>query len=888
MTSATRFGPDNPFDRFERSELDQSIPSRFDAMVERHGVRTAVEWRDQSLTYRELAGRARALALAIAAEPAPTPYMALLLEDRLLQVTAILATLAAGRAFVPFDPADPPERSRELYGLIGATLLVTEDSTAAAARRLGPCVAADAGSADGSLGGGDIDPDAPAYIMTTSGSTGRPRGVLQTHRSVLHNVMKLVNSLHLGPADRVTMLGAYTFAASMSDLAGTLLSGATLLPYDLLRDGLAGLPAWFESRQPTVAFFVPTTFRRAAPLLAGRAENLRLLKLAGETVTAADIELARRTFGPATVLLNSLGATEINTIRQFFVPPGWSPASETIPVGYAVDDTEVRIFDEAGALVPVGVAGRIVIRSPFLSPGSVDDDAAAHATFGIDPDGTPVLFTSDCGRLDADGCLEHLGRLDDALKIRGRTVFPLEVEGAIMATGQVTEAAVIADIDGSGEAGLAAVIVPTSGALDLRELRRALADRLPQGLVPGRIEVVTALPLLASGKVDRRALPGVLDAAEAFRRAQRTSEARHPPRDELETFLLKAWTSALHRRSLGVDDDFFALGGTSLEAAVLMDLVERTTGTKLPPTLLFEAPTVALLAARIRAGPQSGSPPTVLSLAGGEGLPVFCFHPPDGTVFCYLTLARQLSPAHPVLGIQARGVDGRELPDEDVPTMARRYAEEVRAVVGQGPVCLLGLSGGGVLAYETARLLAAQAVTVQLLVLVDTLFPGAASGQAWRLRMRARRAALALRYLGPRASHHLQALRAGATARDRAGYAADKLRHAGRLLVVGPPRPGLRAAMRRALSRYRPGPYDGPVLAFRARTLAVADAEGRPVDAWRSVAPADFRVVKIAGRHAELLEEPHVRSVSDTLRASLVGTDRPRSGEIDGGAEKGD
>lgn len=873
MASTTRFGPDSPFDRFERSEVDQSIPARFDAIVEQHGERTAVEWRGQSPTYRELQGRVRALALRIAAEPASTPYVSLLLEDRLLQVTAILATLAAGRAFVPLDPADPPERLRELHGLMGATLLVTEDSTAAVAHRLGPSIEADAGSTDGPLGGGDIDPDAPAYVMTTSGSTGRPRGVVQTHRTVLHNVMKLVNSLHLGPGDRVTMLGAYTFAASMSDLAGTLLSGATLLPYDMLRDGLAGLPAWFEIRQPTVAFFVPTIFRRAAPLLKGRGGSLRLLKLAGETVTAADIELARRTFGPQTVLLNSFGATEINTIRQFFVPPGWSPTDGTVPVGYAVDDTEVRILDETGAPVPDGSAGRIAIRSLFLSPGYVDDDAAARAAFGTDPDGTPILLTNDRGRLAADGCLEHLGRLDDALKIRGRSVFPQEVEAALMATGQVAEAAVLRDIDDGGETGLVAVIVPVSGALDLRALRRALADRLPQALVPGRIEVVRALPLLASGKVDRRAVPGVLDAAEDLRRAQRPSDVIQPPRDELEAFLLKAWTSALDRRPVGVDDDFFAWGGTSLEAAMLMDLIERATGTKLPPTLLFEAPTVELLAARIRGGPQAGSPPTVLLLAGGDGVPVFCFHPPDGTVFCYLALARHLSPAHPVLGIQARGVDGREQPDSDVPAMARRYAGEVRAVAGLGPVCLLGLSGGGVLAYETARLLAAEGVPVKLLVLVDTLFPGAASGQAWRLRMRARRAALALRYLGPRASHHLQALRAGATARNRAGYAAEKLHRAGRLLFIGPPRPGLRASLRRALSGYRPSPYKGSVLAFRARTLAVADAEGRPVDAWRTLAPADFRVIEIRGKHAELLEEPHVRSVADAVHAALAASD---------------
>ncbi|HVQ23703.1 MAG TPA: AMP-binding protein, partial [Planctomycetota bacterium] len=543
-----------------------------------------------------------------------------------------------------------------------------------------------------------------AYVIYTSGSTGAPKGVVHTHASLLHAFMNSTLGLRLGPEDRLTMLGSITFAATLSDLFGALLNGAALLPYRLAEQGIAGLPAWLARERATVYFSVPSVFRRLTELLVGDKQlaGIRLVKLAGEPVLRGDLERFRRHFARGSRLLNSLGCTEMNVVRQYFLDHDTVVEGGTLPVGYPVADTEVVLVDGDGRELPPGQVGEIVIRSPYLAagywrrPGGGFEAGAFH--------------TGDLGRLSADGLLEHLGRKDRQVKISGVRIEPAEIEGALVDEGLAREAAVVA-----WQGKLAAYLVPRAPGLDPAEVRRRLRARLPAIMVPPLVIMLEELPRTASGKLDHKALPAPEEPAR--------NVARVAGRDQAEELLLGALRRAAGR-DVGLTEDIFEAGLDSLAALAFCARVEVVLGRRLPLEVLVEARTVERLARALRAdAPERPSPTLVPFRTEGAVPPFFCVHPRPGHVFAYLGLAHHLGEEIPFYGLQARGLDGREPPQRDLGEMVASYLGEVRRTQPRGPYHLGGFCAGGVIAMEMARALFAQGESVALLVLCDTKLP---------------------------------------------------------------------------------------------------------------------------------------------------------------------
>lgn len=702
---------------------ERSLTECFDRQVRLHGDRSALEEGGRATSYSELYASALGTAGSIRAalgNARPGERVVLLLEEPALEVECLLAVLASGHAFVPLDPKQPESRLRATIGHAEPALILTNG----AGRELAARVANGVGVLDVTSSSGDlvspveVPASAPAAILYTSGSTGEPKGVVHTHASLLHAFLSSTNGLGLSAEDRLTLLGATSFAATLSDVFGALLNGAALLPYRVSARGIAGLSEYLLDSRATVYFSVPSLFRRFTDLLEPDRvfSSLRVVKLAGEPMRLRDVERFRRHCRPGALLVNSLGCTEINIVRQFRIDHGTEVPWATVPVGYPVAGTDVVLVDADGREVADGDTGEIEVRSRWLADGywrSAEATARAFRDLG----GKKCAYrTGDLGRIVAPGLLEHLGRKDFQLKVAGVRVDPGEVETKLVDLGFANEAVVVGQADAGGETRLVAYFVPPGPALETAELRRRLLEELPVAMVPGVFVPLDALPRLPNGKIDRACLP---------RSAQVPLHRAPGGSDQLEDAVVKALSSAIGRGGLlGPDDDFFAEGGSSLGALVACARIEQLTRRKVLPTELLTARTPRALARAIRERRGHEHQRSLVALrSGGSRPPFFCVHPWGGHVFCYAEVAAALAPDIPFYGLQARGLDGDEAPDLTLGSMAAHYVSEIRSVQPTGPYYLGGFCFGGLVAMEMAQMLTRAGEAVGLLALMDTAIP---------------------------------------------------------------------------------------------------------------------------------------------------------------------
>jgi acyl-coenzyme A synthetase/AMP-(fatty) acid ligase len=313
-------------------------------------------------------------------------------------------------------------------------------------------------------------------------------------------------------------------------------------------------------------------------------------------VNGSDVELFRRICAPGSAFLNGLGLTEAGSVRHFFADHRSEIASGPLPVGYPVEDVEILILAEDGAVAAPGLPGEIAVRSRYLASGYRRRPELTRARFLPDPAGGAerIYLTGDVGGLDADGCLVHLGRRDFQVKIRGQRVEVEEVEGALLGLDGIRAAAVTPWDDGSGEPRLVAYLVADRGALPtVSALRRALAAALPAHMIPAAFVPLESMPRTAMGKVDRRALPSPPRARPAL------DAPPVEPRTPVERELAAIWAEALGLDAVGVEDHFLELGGDSLRAGRIAARAAEQLGVALTPAALFASPTVAAMAVAV-------------------------------------------------------------------------------------------------------------------------------------------------------------------------------------------------------------------------------------------------------------------------------------------------
>ena len=361
--------------------------------------------------------------------------VALLLGHDVEMIIGMLGVLKSGHIFVSMDPTYPEERLLYLLEDTGARLIITDDLHEATAVKLRDKTnrhlrilnlsrrnLTDSSDLSDENLPERVGPESLAYLMYTSGSTGYPKGVMQKHRNTLHFTMNYTNGLHLSRTDRLSLIPSFSFSAAMMDTFGALLNGATLCLYDIRRDGPAKLGQWLIDRKITIYHSVPTVFRHLVAALTDEMSfpDLRVIDFGGEPVSSPDVELYKKYFPEQCLLVNGLGATELNVIRQYYLDHRTEIYGNLVPVGYPVSDTEILLIDETGNEVKYNRPGEIVIKSEFLSPGYWELAEQTEQVFKAAAGSEQRLYyTGDLGRLRTDGCLEHLGRKDSQLKIRG-------------------------------------------------------------------------------------------------------------------------------------------------------------------------------------------------------------------------------------------------------------------------------------------------------------------------------------------------------------------------------------------------------------------------------------------------------------------------------------
>ncbi|HEX2189518.1 MAG TPA: amino acid adenylation domain-containing protein, partial [Longimicrobiaceae bacterium] len=564
---------------------------------------------------------------------------------------ALLGVLGAGGAFLVLDPAYPGIRlARQLRAARPRVLLRLPESGP-----LAPEVEAwlaDAGVAALSLparaeaersgllaghptGAPPVEPgpDDLAYVAFTSGTTGEPKGIVGTHGPLAHFVAWQAAEFGLTADDRFAMLSGLAHDPLLRDVFTPLSLGATLCvpdPVELASPGY--LARWLAAEGVTAAHLTPAM----ASLLGSGAPTalpaLRHVFWGGDRVHGADVARLRP-LAPHARSTVFYGATETPQAVGFHRVSGEPAEAEALPVGRGIEGVQLLVLARGGGLAGIGEVGEVCVRTPHLARGYLHDEAATRDRFVPNPlAGDPadrVYRTGDLGRFRPDGTVQVLGRADAQVKVRGFRVEPGEVEAALREHPSVREAAVVLRDMAAGPALVAYVVPATADGASFPPppcgegpgegvLRDWLRDRLPDYMVPAAFVALDALPLTPNGKLDRRALP----APEAGTGAEHVA-----PRPGTEQALAEVWEEVLGVERVGAEDGFFALGGHSLLATRMVSRVREALGVELPLRALFEAPTLAGLAARVDALRQAGDAPALppvrrVPREEGDGLPL--------------------------------------------------------------------------------------------------------------------------------------------------------------------------------------------------------------------------------------------------------------------------
>jgi amino acid adenylation domain-containing protein len=546
-----------------------------------------------TLTYGEMDRAANRLAHHLAARGAgPEALVGIVAERTPETAVAMLAVLKAGAAYLPLDPAYPAERLRYMLQDSGTRLVVAAGALPADADGgLAETVDLRA-EADAIAARPDHAPRAAAdaanlaYVIYTSGSTGRPKGVAVTHAGVPNLAAWKGARLGQRAGDRALQFASFSFDAAVEELFGALLTGSTLVmaPRDALMPGDA-LRQTLVRERITFATLPPSVLALMDP---AELPELRVVVSAGEALPPA---VAARWAG-AVELHDAYGPTEATVAAT----SGRVPAEGSVPsIGRPLENVRAYVLDERMRPVPAGIPGELCVGGAGLARGYLNRAALTAERFVPDPfapeAGARLYRTGDRARWRADGTLEYGGRLDEQVKVRGFRIELGEIEAALRGHAGVRDCVVVAR-GGAGDRRLVAYVV---GDAEPDALRAHLRASLPEYMVPGPVVRLDALPVTPNGKLDRRALPAPADVAGAGRRLK--------PETELEARIALVCQELLEVGEVGVEDNFFDLGGHSLLLVRLQARLKSDLGRDVPLVDLFQYPTVRSLAAHLQGGP---------------------------------------------------------------------------------------------------------------------------------------------------------------------------------------------------------------------------------------------------------------------------------------------
>ncbi len=848
--------------------------------------RTALCWGDQTLSYGALEKESNQLAHSLLEHGVRRgDRVAVALERTGDLVIALLAVLKTGGCYVPLDPGYPADRVAMILHDAGSRWLITN-------RRLQPLLP-DAphtllmdthswANAPDSLptvavGGEDL-----AYVIFTSGSTGRPKGVMLPHRAIVNFLHSMIETPGMGASDTILAVTTIAFDIAVLELWAPLAIGARVViaSETEVRDG-AALLALLDAWQVTILQATPATWRL---LLAAGWEGTPGLKAlcGGEALPRSlAVELHKR----CQELWNMYGPTETavwsTVARVDGTGAGVGPAE---PIGRPIANTRVYLLDDQREPVPRGVTGELYIGGHGVALGYLGQPDLTQERFLADPfvAGAWMYRTGDSARTLANGDIEYLGRLDQQVKLRGFRIELSEIEHSLQQHPAMVQCAVI--IDGREEAARLVAFCVANPMPEAAVLRGHLAARLPEYMVPSLFVPLDALPLTPNGKIDRKAL--------RVPEALHTSTPRHTlaPRDQTELRLVTIWQEVLGRSPIGIEDNFFALGGHSLVAVRLMARIAAEFGRHLPLAALFQASTVAALARWLRAEATATAWQTLVPLSTTSDTPqapLFCVAGAGGNVLYLQPLTAALRGAIPLYGLQPPGLDGVTPVLSSVEALADAYLSALRTIQPTGPYRLLGHSFGGLVTFVMAKRLHAAHESVERLILLDTAAPQwfAPTGRDWGYaRWLAQVAQIASHQYGVSLDLTEEAFAVEASEEAQLRLLQERLIACGVLpeqADVNHLRGFIDVYRANLQAVYQPpeGSADIPTLLVRSAELQpgqLQDPQARAVRAeadlgWGRWISGSIEMVEVPGDHLTMLNPPDVLALAAEIRRSLVG-----------------
>ena len=578
---------------FLEAEIERDLVTRFEQVAALVPGSIALKAGEEEWTYRQLDSLANRVAdIVLRESPDRSTPVALLFEHGIGGVASVMGVLKAGRAYCALSPAHPAARHRESLADLQASLLLCGPSQLGTARELAHqglrCVAVDPRAVHGSDRKLDIERSADdiAAVYYTSGTTGRPKGIMLSHRHLLHRAWLSAQLLGVATGDPMSQIAEISFATAATDVFVALLAGATICPFDARRNSLRQLAAWLDRERIAILRMPVALFHQFLDSLddTDRFPHVRYVHPAGK-LDWNGVDRYRKHFGRECRLVRQLAATETSLLAMMLVDHDTPRIGATVPVGYPVPGKEIWLEGENGARVDVDAVGEIVVRSKCLFSGIWGRPETL-----LPPGEARVHRMGDLGRWLPDGSLEFIGRTDSRVKIRGFTVDLGEVEAAIGNTGLVVDETVVANADLSHETHLVAYVVPANPRVTPGEIRARLTESVPVYMIPSRFIVLDALPLTPNGKIDHAALP------KAGNRRPQLAMNLIAPRTPMEKSVHAIWIDVLKMDAIGIHEDFLEIGGDSLTAARIASRILTAFEIDLAPRDLFDAPTIAQMA----------------------------------------------------------------------------------------------------------------------------------------------------------------------------------------------------------------------------------------------------------------------------------------------------
>jgi amino acid adenylation domain-containing protein len=589
--------------------LGRGVADLFEQQAARTPEKVAVVFEEKTLSYSELNERANRLAHYLQQQGVgPESMVGILLQRSPEMVISLLATLKAGAAYLPLDPAYPVERLSFMLLDAGVRVLLTEQSLKwLLPDFLGQTFCVDTQweslhELSGTNPRSGVSADNLAYIIYTSGSTGTPKGVAITQGSLANYVATAVEEFKLEAADRVLQFASLSFDTSAEEIYPCLIRGATLV---LRTDSMINSAVEFlracEKKQITVLNLPTAYWHELATALDAEdvsiPDSMRLVIVGGEKALPERLATWWQHVDQSVQLKNGYGPTEGTIVTTFSELKKHDGAAREVSIGRAIANVHVYVLDRNEQPVPVGVPGELYIGGAGLARGYLNLPSLTAERFVPNPfssiPGSRLFRTGDRMCHSGEGNLEFRGRLDDQTKIRGFRVEPGEIETLLRQSEHVRDAVVIVKTDDEGEKRLLAYVVPRDHSrVNISALRSFVAEHLPPHMIPSAFIILDKIPLKTNRKVDVQALP---DPHSYF-----TETGNYEaPRTTVEEVLCEIWAEVLRVERVGINDNFFELGGHSLLAGRITARVRESFGVELPMRSLFEAPIVSLLAPRI-------------------------------------------------------------------------------------------------------------------------------------------------------------------------------------------------------------------------------------------------------------------------------------------------